>query len=72
MSKSRRILRLPEVMYLTGYKRTAIYDLMERGEFPQCCHLGLRAIGWDSAEIDDWIDARLNARHKEPSALNPG
>jgi len=56
---SRKIYRLPEVIELTGYGRSAIYEKMKIGEFPQARKLGPRAVGWCSQEIDSWINAKL-------------
>jgi prophage regulatory protein len=36
--------------------------LMREGKFPKALRLGIRAVGWDSAEIDQWIAERLNGR----------
>lgn len=58
----RRILRREEVEAKTGFKRAHIYNLMKKGQFPQALRLGVRAVGWDSAEIDQWITERLNNR----------
>lgn len=58
----RRILRLPEVSRLCGFKRSNIYLLMTQGEFPKAKPIGARAVGWDSLEIEDWIAARLEGR----------
>jgi prophage regulatory protein len=58
----RRILRREEVEAKTGFKRAHIYNLMKKGEFPQAMRIGVRAVGWDSVEIDQWIADRLNDR----------
>lgn len=58
----RRILRRDEVETKTGFKRAHIYNLMKKGEFPQAIRIGVRAVGWDSAEIEQWIADRLNNR----------
>ncbi|UTW12404.1 AlpA family transcriptional regulator [Marinobacterium rhizophilum] len=58
----RRILRRDEVETKTGFKRAHIYNLMKKGEFPQAIRIGVRAVGWDSAEIEQWIADRLNDR----------
>ena len=55
----RRILRLPEVLIRTGFKRAHIYSLISQGRFPQSVQLGPRAVGWDSLAIDRWIDERI-------------
>ena len=58
----RRILRLEEVEAKSGFKRAHIYNLMKKRQFPQPLRLGVRAVGWDSIEIDQWIDERVNNR----------
>lgn len=61
-SHERRILRLDEVQTKSGFKRAHIYNLMKQRQFPQAIRLGVRAVGWDSVEIDQWIEERLNNR----------
>lgn len=58
----RRILRRAEVEQKTGFKRAHLYTLMREGRFPQALRLGIRAVGWDSIEIDAWIAERLKDR----------
>ena len=57
---TRRIMRLPEVIATTGYGRASIYQFMKDGTFPKCRRLGPRAVGWDSTEIEAWVNARLS------------
>jgi prophage regulatory protein len=52
------IMRRAEVEQRTGFKRAYIYSLMKDGKFPKALRIGVRAVGWDSAEVDDWIAAR--------------
>lgn len=54
-----RILRLAEVKHLTGQSRTAIYEGMAEGTFPQSKRIGKRAVGWSSIEVQAWVDAIL-------------
>jgi len=61
-ASERRILRLDEVEAKSGFKRAHIYSLMRKGEFPKALRLGVRAVGWDSVEIDEWIAERTNNR----------
>lgn len=56
----RYIMRLPEVIHTTGYKRSSIYHLMKDGRFPRARSLGARAVGWDSSEVHAWVDSRLD------------
>lgn len=58
-TSQRLILRREEVERRTGFKRAHIYNLMKAGQFPQARRIGLRAVGWDSQEIEQWIAARL-------------
>jgi len=55
------LLRLPAVMALTGYKRTAIYEKITKGEFPGAIRLGARAVAWRSDEVHAWIRGRIDA-----------
>lgn len=59
VSKVRRIIRLPEVIHLCGLKRSSIYQKIKERKFPAPCQIGVRAVGWDSLEIDRWIDQKL-------------
>ncbi|ROM70848.1 AlpA family transcriptional regulator [Pseudomonas brassicacearum] len=55
----RHIMRRDEVERKTGFKRAHIYNLMKEGKFPQAKRIGLRAVGWDSLEIERWVVERL-------------
>ena len=55
----RHIMRRYEVERKTGFKRAHIYNLMKEGKFPQAKRIGLRAVGWDSLEIEQWVVERL-------------
>lgn len=62
MPVEHRILRRAEVEAKTGFKRAHIYNLMKDGKFPRAMRLGVRAVGWDSVEIEQWINDRRNER----------
>ena len=64
-----RILRLPIVEDITGWKRSSIYAGMAEGTFPAQIPLGARAVGWDEAEIDAWIEARI-AEAKDHASMH--
>lgn len=57
-----RILRRADVEAKTGFKRAHIYSLMKAGKFPKAMRLGIRAVGWDSLEIEQWIAERRSER----------
>ena len=58
----RRILRRDEVEAKTGFKRAHLYNLMRAGKFPKAIRLGIRAVGWDSLEVEQWIAERRKQR----------
>lgn len=55
-----RILRLPQVIELTGFSRSSIYALMKTGGFPLNIKLGQRAVGWKEEDITNWINSRAS------------
>ncbi|MEQ6886470.1 AlpA family transcriptional regulator [Salicola sp. Rm-C-2C1-2] len=57
-----RIIRLREVMELTGLARSTIYKYVEAGTFPQPVPLGGRSVGWVEQEVEDWVMARIEER----------
>ena len=68
MNSVTSILRLPAVKSRTGLSRSTIYLEISRGRFPHPISLGGRSVGWVDAEIDDWIQHRIeSSRIKHPS-----
>lgn len=54
-----RFLRLPAVKEVTGRSRTAIYEDMKAGEFPQSISLGGNCVAWIESEIQSWMQDRI-------------
>ena len=59
----RRVLRRADVERKTGLKRAHLYALMRVGRFPKSFPLGIRAVGWDSLEVEQWIAERRAERN---------
>jgi len=59
------ILRLPDVNRSTGLSRSAIYLRITQGTFPKPVSLGGRAVGWLEAEIQEWLQRRIEASRSE-------
>jgi len=57
-----KILRLPEIKEQCGISRSAIYQGMKEGTFPQSIPLGTRMVGWSESEINEWIENKLKQR----------
>ena len=65
-----RMLRLPDVRELTGLARSTIYLKMAKGEFPNAVKLGERAVAWPQADIERWIQERVDA--SRPASAGAG
>jgi prophage regulatory protein len=53
------ILRLPEVKSRTGLSRSTIYLRIKNKCFPSQITLGGRAVGWVEADINQWLEERI-------------
>ena len=53
-----RILRLPEVVEVTGLSRSSIYRLIGIDEFPRQRRLGPRSSGWRMSDVEQWLASR--------------
>lgn len=49
------LIRLPDVKKQTGLSRSAIYDRMSKGAFPQSVPIGERSVGWLESDIQKFI-----------------
>jgi prophage regulatory protein len=63
------ILRLPDVKRSTGLSRSTIYLRISQGTFPKPVSLGGRAVGWLEAEIQQWLQRRIEASRSESSGV---
>lgn len=51
-------LRRLAVQEITGLSRSAIYDLMARGDFPRPVKLTAKAVAWPESAIAEWLESR--------------
>ncbi len=58
---SNRVIRLPEVIRITGLSRSTIYLHMSKGNFPPSISLGERAVGWLEKDVEQWLHERVSA-----------
>jgi prophage regulatory protein len=61
------LLRLRDVESRTGLRRSHIYLLAARGQFPRPLKLGNRASAWVEREVTGWINARIRASGRQVS-----
>ncbi|MFV8987963.1 helix-turn-helix transcriptional regulator [Serratia fonticola] len=57
-----RLIRLPDVMMITGLKRSTVYNKMKSGEFPKSVPIGERSIAWVESEINSWVANNISRR----------
>lgn len=60
-SSTPRILRIRNVVQITGLPRSTIYRLMSQSMFPRNIKLSTAAVGWDMADIELWLSERKRA-----------
>jgi prophage regulatory protein len=63
------ILTLPDVKRSTGLSRSTIYLRIAQGTFPKPVSLGGRAVGWLEAEVQQWLQRRIEANRNESSGV---
>jgi prophage regulatory protein len=51
------MLRIGQVIALTGLSRTRIYVLQAQGNFPLRVQLSPRRVGWVEADLQAWLAA---------------
>ncbi|ODS10547.1 helix-turn-helix transcriptional regulator [Vibrio scophthalmi] len=57
-----RLIRLNEVLAMTGLSRSSMYRSIEKNQFPQQVSLSDRAVAWVEGEVQEWITSRIEAR----------
>ena len=58
------ILRRKQVEARTGLARSTIYQHVRAGTFPAPISLGAKSVGWIEAEVNAWLEARINDSRK--------
>ena len=58
----KRLLRLPEVIAISGLSRSVIYRLEATGGFPKRVPLTEHCTAWNSEEVQTWVDQRIASR----------
>lgn len=65
METANKILRITQVMEITGLKKATVYLHMKQGTFPRQIKLGPKAAGWLASDIQSWIIGRIAATHAQ-------
>lgn len=51
-------IKLPEVRRISGLSTTSIYRMAVAGDFPKQRKLGIKAVAWIRAEVEQWAASR--------------
>jgi prophage regulatory protein len=54
------LIRIKEVMAMTGVSRTFIHKHRKDGDFPEPIHLSSKSIAWVRSSVDEWIQSKIN------------
>lgn len=57
--KRDRLLRIPDVEAVTSLKKSTIYALQRRGEFPRGVLLSPRCVVWPESAVLQWVQDRI-------------
>jgi prophage regulatory protein len=63
-----RLIRLSEVLHLTGLGKSQVYALTSAHKFPEPIKLSERCVAWAEIEVRAWIAERLAAREAKKAA----
>ena len=58
---SQSLLKLKDVIQLTGLSRTTIYNLLAENKFPKRIQITKQRIAFLSTDIDKWISEKVKA-----------
>jgi prophage regulatory protein len=64
-----RLIKLKEVIHLTGLGRSSIYKFMAEGHFPMSISLGERSVAWEVGEVEEWVLDKIERRNKATGEL---
>jgi len=55
-----KLLRLPQVISVTGLSKSTIYARIAEGTFPKQVPLGPRLVVWVESDIQNWISEQVS------------
>ena len=53
------LIRLRDVMKITGFGRSQIYKLINIGEFPKQIQISPGSVAWLESELETWMEERI-------------
>ncbi|WP_347094168.1 helix-turn-helix transcriptional regulator [Sphingomonas parapaucimobilis] len=68
---AKRTIRRRQLRELVPLADTTIYDMEQRGEFPQRFYLTSRCVVWDLAEVEAWLEERRQVSRAKTAKRAP-
>ncbi|MFC4892815.1 helix-turn-helix transcriptional regulator [Pseudofrancisella aestuarii] len=63
MGNKYKIMRIGEVIELTGTSESTIWRWVSEGNFVKPIKLTPKTTGWISTEVEAWLDSKIQARN---------
>lgn len=63
-----RLIKLKEVLHITGLSRSTVYRFMSAGGFPMKIELGGNSVAWVESEVEEWISEKIGKRDTASTA----
>lgn len=58
MNQTHALLRLPDVIAMTGLPKSTLYRMVNSGAFPRMVRLSARSVAWRMSDVAQWIESR--------------
>ncbi|TDN60661.1 helix-turn-helix transcriptional regulator [Scandinavium goeteborgense] len=62
-AENNKLLRINDVMNLTGLPKSTIYLKIKNKEFPNQVQIGARSVAWVEGEVRKWIEKSIQKRN---------
>lgn len=56
------MLRIREVISITGLSKSSIYNLIAACQFPRQVNLSTKSVAWQDSEVLNWMQERMDKR----------
>ena len=63
------LVRPDAVCQRFGFRRSQLYAMISRGEFPRPINISARATAFVETELEDWATARIAASRRDSETL---
>jgi prophage regulatory protein len=59
VNRMTRLIRVDEVLRLTGLAKRTMYQEISAGRFPSSVPISTRAVGWSEEDVNNWIKEKI-------------